>query len=458
MNTDVSTGVRPIKKILVANRGEIALRVIRAARELDIPTVAVYSTADADSLHVKFADEAVCIGPPAPSQSYLSVPSIVSAAEITGADAIHPGYGFLSENADFADACARSGFTFIGPPARLIRTMGDKIAARRVMSEAGLFSLPGSDGPIEPNADGSALAEAIGFPLIIKAAAGGGGRGMKIVRNPADFEQALEIARSEALSAFKSAAVYVERFVEEPRHIEFQVVADNHGQIVHLGERECSVQRRYQKLIEEAPSSALTPEKREETGARIVAALEQIGYQNVGTVELLMDEQGELYFMEMNTRIQVEHPVTEMLVRSDLVRLQIQLAQGKALPFGQHDVRMDGHAIECRINAEHPETFVPSPGTLSSFHVPGGAGVRVDSHVTAGSIVPPHSDSLLAKLIVHDFDREHAIRRMQTALREFVVEGIHTNIRFHRRLLNLSEFNSGRYDTTIVRRMLENRP
>ena len=450
--------MKPIRKILVANRGEIALRVIRAARELDMKTVAVYSTADADSLHVKFADEAVCIGPPSPSHSYLSVPSIVSAAEITAADAIHPGYGFLSENAEFADACARSGFTFIGPPAPMIRTMGDKIAARRVMAEAGLGGVPGSDGPIDGQADTAALAREIGFPLIIKAAAGGGGRGMKIVRDPAEFEQALEIARREAKTAFANDAVYVERFIERPRHIEFQVVADAYGKVVHLGERECSVQRRYQKLIEEAPSSALTPEKRAEVGGRIVAALERIGYQSVGTVELLMDEQGELYFMEMNTRIQVEHPVTEVLVRSDLVRLQIELAAGKALQFDQSDVRMDGHAIECRINAEHPETFVPSPGILSSFHVPGGAGVRVDSHVTAGSIIPPHYDSLLAKLIVHDFDREHAIRRMQTALREFVIEGIHTNVRFHRRLLALSEFTSGNYDTTIVRRMLEGGP
>lgn len=449
--------MKPIQKILVANRGEIALRVMRAARELDMKTVAVYSTADADSLHVKFADEAVCIGPPSPTQSYLSVPSIVSAAEITAADAIHPGYGFLSENAEFADACARSGFTFIGPPAELIRTMGDKITARRVMAEAGLGGLPGSDGPVDGTADGAALAREIGFPLIIKAAAGGGGRGMKIVRDPADFEQALEIARREAKTAFASDAVYVERFIERPRHIEFQVAADAYGKVVHLGERECSVQRRYQKLVEEAPSVALSPQKRAEVGAHIVAALERIGYQSVGTVELLMDEQGELYFMEMNTRIQVEHPVTELLVRSDLVRLQIELAAGKALDFDQNDVRMEGHAIECRINAEHPETFVPSPGTLSSFHVPGGTGVRVDSHVTAGSVVPPHYDSLLAKLIVHDIDREHAIRRMRTALREFVVEGIHTNVRFHRRLLEVPEFVSGNYDTTIVKGMLESR-
>jgi acetyl-CoA carboxylase biotin carboxylase subunit len=441
------------EKILVANRGEIALRVIRAARELDIKTVAVYSEADAESLHVKFADESVCIGPSSPAASYLHVPALISAAEVTAADAIHPGYGFLSENAEFAETCKRCGFTFIGPPAEAIRTMGDKIEARRTMAGVGLFSLPGSDGPIETEKEALAIAKEIGTPLIIKAAAGGGGRGMKIVRDANELKKILAVARREAEASFGDGSVYIERFVEKPRHIEFQIVADVHGNVVHLGERECSVQRRYQKLIEEAPSPAMSPEKREEVGNRITSALKKLGYSNVGTVEFLMDEHGELYFMEMNTRIQVEHPVTEMMVRMDLVRLQILLSAGFELRFSQKDIRFAGHAIECRVNAEDPKTFAPSPGTISSFHVPGGAGVRVDSHITGGSVVTPHYDSLLAKLIVHDYDRTHAIRRMRTALNEFVVEGIQTNIDFHRRLLETDDFRSGEYDTTIVDRL-----
>jgi acetyl-CoA carboxylase biotin carboxylase subunit len=442
------------KKVLVANRGEIALRVIRAARELNLPTVAVHSTADAESLHVKFADESVCIGPPAPAKSYLNIPAIISAAEVTGADAIHPGYGFLSENPAFAETCEASGFHFIGPRASSIKLMGDKIRARKAMADVGLFGLPGSPDPIDDDAVAMRLAEEIGFPLIIKAAAGGGGRGMKIVEDRSDLSRLLALARREAESSFGSGAVYIERYITKPRHIEFQVVADNYGNVVHLGERECSVQRRYQKLVEESPSPVLTEAKRREVGERVIQAVKKLEYTNVGTIEFLMDESGELYFMEMNTRIQVEHPVTEMMVRRDLVRLQIQLSEGLELPFGQDDVQLRGHAIECRVNAEDPVTFAPSPGVITAFHVPGGAGVRVDCHVTTGATVVPHYDSLLGKLIVHDIDREHAIRRMKTALREFVVEGIHTNIPFHRKILEHPGFVSGDYDTTIVQRML----
>lgn len=447
----------PFKKILVANRGEIALRVIRAARELGIATVAVYSDADAESMHVKFADESVCIGPPPPLESYLHIPALIAAAEITGTEAIHPGYGFLSENPRFAETCEKSGFTFIGPSARLIEVMGDKVAARKAMNEAGLASVPGSSEPLTTDAQAMAVAKQIGFPLIIKASAGGGGRGMKIVRDPAQLAAQLATARSEAGAAFGNDAVYVERFIERPRHIEFQVVADHHGQVVHLGERECSVQRRYQKLIEEAPSTALTAAKRAEVGATVTAALRKIGYRNVGTVEFLMDEGKELYFIEMNTRIQVEHPVTEMLVRQDLVRLQIRIAAGEPLPFTQDDVQFSGHAIECRINAEDPDTFAPSPGLITALNFPGGAGVRVETHVTNGANVAPHYDSMLAKVIVHDVDRAQAIRRMRSALKETVIEGIRSNVPFQRRVLENPEFVSGQYDTGLVGRMVDGR-
>jgi acetyl-CoA carboxylase, biotin carboxylase subunit len=442
------------KKILVANRGEIALRIIRAARELNIATVAVYSTADVESLHVKFADESVCIGPPQPSKSYLNIPAIISAAEVTSADAIHPGYGFLSENAGFAEICAQCGFTFIGPKPEAISLMGDKISARKAMRDAGLFGLPGCDEPLTSDKEALAVAKDIGFPLIIKAAAGGGGRGMKIVREKNDLPQMLAIARNEALAGFGNDSVYIERFIERPRHIEFQICADNYGSIVHLGERECSVQRRYQKLVEESPSPAMTPEKRSAVGERIVKALATFGYSTVGTVELLMDENGELYFMEMNTRIQVEHPVTEMVTGIDLVRLQITLAAGKKLPFSQEDVRFNGHAIECRVNAEDPFSFDPSPGAITGFHIPGGPGVRVDSHVTQDTMVQPFYDSLLAKLIVHDIDRMHAIRRMRSALKEFIVEGIKSNIPFHRRVMENKSFVFGEYDTNIATRVV----
>ena len=443
------------KKILVANRGEIALRVIRAARELNIATVAVYSTADADSLHVKFADESVCIGPSSAAESYLKIPAIIAAAEITGADAIHPGYGFLSENAHFARTCEKCGFRFIGPAPEHIEKMGDKIIARRTMRELGLPSLPGSPGPLESSEEAKRVAREVGFPLIIKAAAGGGGRGMKIVRDPKDLDTALQLAQTEARAAFGNGAVYVERFVEKPRHIEFQIAADHYGRVVHLGERECSVQRRYQKLVEESPSPAITPAKRMEVGERITTALSQLGYTNVGTVELLMDEKGELWFMEMNTRIQVEHPVTEMVTGRDLVRTQILLAQGEPLPFTQDEISLRGHAIEVRINAEDSTKFAPSPGTITDFHMPGGVGIRVDSHVTSGTLVPPHYDSLIGKLIVHDVDRDHTLRRLEGALRECVVNGISTNIPFHRRVLSNSAFAAGEYDTNLVRRILE---
>ncbi len=445
------------KKILVANRGEIALRVMRAARELGIPTVAVYSTADAESLHVKFADEAVCIGPPSPKESYLSIPAIISAAEISAADAIHPGYGFLSENPNFAQICKLCGFKFIGPEADLIRTMGDKITARETMRKAGLPILPGSREALTDEASALEIAREIGTPVIIKAAAGGGGRGMKIVWKEEDLAAAVSVARAEAEAAFGNGAVYVERYVTKPRHIEFQVAADEHGNVVHLGERECSVQRRHQKLIEESPSPGVTPELRERMGATIVAALKKLGYTNVGTVELLMDERGELYFMEMNTRIQVEHPVTEMVTGIDLVRLQIEVAAGKPLPFTQADIKMRGHAIECRVNAEDPDTFAPSPGHITAYHMPGGPGVRVDSFVTTDATVLPYYDSMVAKLIVHDTSRDAAIARMRAALRECVVEGIKTNVPFHRRAMTDAEFTSGVYDTRIVERMMARR-
>ena len=441
------------RKILIANRGEIALRVIRAARELGIQTVAVHSVADAESLHVKFADEAVCIGPASPTESYLDIPSIIAAAEMASVDAIHPGYGFLSENAKFADICKLCGFTFIGPPPELIRVMGDKIEARATMKDAGLPILPGCD-EVESEEEALQIAREVGCPLIIKAAAGGGGRGMKVVWDEAELPTALELARREAITAFGNGALYIERYVQKPRHIEFQVAADVHGNVVHLAERECSVQRRHQKLIEEAPSPILSMKKRREVGDIITKALRHIGYSNVGTVELLMDENEELYFMEMNTRIQVEHPVTEQVTGVDLIRLQIELAAEHPLPYDGDFLNPKGHSIECRINAEDPETFAPSPGTISAFHVPGGLGIRVDTFVTQDSVIHPHYDSLIAKLIVHDHNRSAAINRMKSALSEFVVEGIKTNIPFHRLALENEEFVEGQYDTHIVERIL----
>jgi acetyl-CoA carboxylase biotin carboxylase subunit len=440
------------KKILIANRGEIALRIIRACRELGIPTVTVHSTADSDALHAKFADESVCIGPPASRDSYLNIPAIISVAEITGADGIHPGYGFLAENAEFADVCERCGISFIGPRADIMRLMGDKVRARAAMGAAGVPILPGS-GVLTSDAEAAREAARIGYPIIIKAAAGGGGRGMKVVLAPEQLPAQLATARAEALAGFGNPDVFMERYVTRPRHVELQMLADGRGRVVCLGERECSVQRRHQKLVEEAPSVALSPERRDDLMARASVALKQVGYSNVGTLEFLLDEDGSLYFMEMNTRIQVEHTVTEMVTGVDLVREQILLAAGQPLELPE-DIRPRGHAIECRVNAEHPVTFAPSPGRITALNLPGGFGVRVDTHIYEGYRVPPHYDSLLAKLIVHAEDRPAAIRRLRRALGEFVVEGIRTNLDFHRRLVQHPDFVSGSIDTHFVERMM----
>jgi acetyl-CoA carboxylase biotin carboxylase subunit len=442
------------RKVLIANRGEIALRVIRACKELGVATVAVHSTADANALHVRFADEAVCIGPPPSKESYLNVPAILSAAEITRADAIHPGYGFLSENADFAEVCRNCKIHFIGPKPEVIRIMGNKVRAREAARDAGLPLLPGSAGVLKDPKEAEKHAKEIGFPVILKAAAGGGGRGMKIVREPGALTQAFATASAEAVSSFANGDLYIERYVEKPRHIEIQIVADEHGNIIHLNERECSVQRRHQKLIEESPSPALTPELREEMGRVSVEAMKKVGYNNLGTIEFLLDESGHFYFMEMNTRVQVEHPVTELVSGTDLVRDQIKLAAGQPLTRKQKDVRINGAAIECRINAEDPVTFAPSPGKITAYSVPGGYGVRVDSAAYENYSVLPYYDSLIAKLIVHAEDRETAIRRMQRALSEYVIQGIKTNIPFHRAALAEEDFAQGHYDTRLVERLL----
>ena len=440
------------KKILIANRGEIALRVIRAARELGIPTVAVHSSVDAEALHVKFADESVCIGPAPAKQSYLHIPAIISAAEITGADAIHPGYGFLSENAEFAEVCRRCGITFIGPTPELMRLMGGKISARKAMVAAGVPILPGT-GLLETDEQALAAVEEIGFPIIIKASAGGGGRGMKIVESKERLIEQLHTARSEAQAGFGSPDVYLERYVQAPRHIEVQIVADGQGGVTALGERECSIQRRHQKLVEEAPSIALSDEQRDGLLSLCTKAILDIGYSNVGTLEFLLDEHGRFYFMEMNTRIQVEHTVTEMVTGLDLVREQIRLATGERLsPTFTGRFRPRGHAIECRVNAEDSVTFAPSPGRITGLNLPGGFGVRVDTHIYEGYVVPPNYDSLLAKLIVHAEDREAARRRLRRALHEFVVEGIKTNLDFHRRLVDHPDFIAGRLDTHFMER------
>ena len=442
------------KKVLIANRGEIALRVIRACRELGIRTVAIHSTADAESLHVRFADEAVCVGPPQSRDSYLNIRSILSAAEVTGADAIHPGYGFLSENATFAEALEQVGLKFIGPRSAMLKLMGNKVQAREAAEKAGLPLLPGARGVLQGPDDADRVAREVGFPIILKAAAGGGGRGMKIVREGGDVRKAFETASSEALSAFGNGDMYLERYVEEPRHIEMQIVADERGNVIHLGERECSVQRRHQKLIEEAPSPAVTPELRREMGEVALKAMREIGYNNVGTIEFLLDEKGRYYFMEMNTRIQVEHPVTEQVYGLDLLRLQIKLAAGHDLPRTQDQVVPRFHAIECRINAEDPESFAPSPGRIVGYHQPGGYGVRVDTIAYEQYKVQPYYDSLVAKLVCWADSREVAIARMKRALDEYVVEGIKTNLAFHRRVLRNAAFAAGRYDTRIVEQIL----
>ncbi len=442
------------KKVLIANRGEIALRVIRACRELGIATVAVHSTADANALHVRFADESVCIGPPPSKESYLNIPQLLSAAEITRADAIHPGYGFLSENAAFAEVCENCKIRFIGPRPEMLRLMGNKVSARNAAREVGLPLLPGSTGTLKDPKEAEAMAQEIGFPVILKAAAGGGGKGMKIVREPGALAQAFATAAAEAVASFNNGDLYIERYVEKPRHIEIQILADEHGRIIHLGERECSVQRRHQKLIEESPSPALSPELREKMGRISVQAMEKLGYNNVGTIEYLLDEHGQFYFMEMNTRIQVEHPVTELVTGIDLVREQIRLASGLPLRWRQEDIQMRGAAIECRVNAEDPVTFAPWPGKITAYSAPGGYGVRVDSGAYENYTVLPHYDSLLAKLIVHAEDRETAIRRMERALGEYVVQGIRTNIPFHRAALAEEAFREGQYDTRFVERLL----
>ena len=440
------------KKVLVANRGEIALRIIRACREMGIKSVAVYSTADADALHVKFADQAVCIGPPPSRQSYLNIPSLISAAEVTGADAIHPGYGFLSEDAEFAEVCQKCKLTWIGPPPSAMRLMGDKISARAAMSAAGVPILPGT-GTINTEDELRDHAARIGLPVILKAAAGGGGRGMKIIHDADRLANDWNTGRTEALAAFGNPDMYMERYCERPRHIEIQVAADRHGNYAHLGERECSIQRRHQKVIEEAPSLALPDSVRTELTTAAVKAISSIGYYNVGTLEFLLDKDGRFYFMEMNTRLQVEHPVTELVTGLDLVREQLNIAAGEKLSFSGVR-RPRGHAIEMRINAEDPNNFAPWPGRITALHLPGGLGVRVDTHIYQGYVVPPNYDSMIAKIIVHDVDRPSAIRRARRCLDEMVIEGPRTNIPFLRRLMDHPAFRAGDFDTGFVARFL----
>ncbi len=448
------------RKVLVANRGEIALRVIRACRELGIRTVAVYSEADRESLHVRFADEDICIGPPPARESYLNIPRLMAAAEITGAEAIHPGYGFLAENAEFAEICEHAELIFIGPSARQIRLMGDKAVARKTMAEVGVPTVPGSPGTLEDVESAREVAESIGFPVLIKAAAGGGGKGMRVVDDPGQFERQFQAAQQEAGAAFGDPTVYMEKYLRRPRHIEFQLLGDRHGRVIHLGERDCSIQRRHQKLIEESPSPAMTPEIRAAMGEAAVKGASHIGYYSAGTMEFLLDEDGSFYFMEMNTRIQVEHPVTEMVTGVDLVKEQIRIADGERISVPDNGVfSLRGHAIECRINAEDPaRKFAPSPGTITSFHPPGGPGVRVDTHAYAGYRVPPNYDSLIGKLIVHGQDRTEALARMRFALECFVVEGIHTTIPFLLELMYDENFVNGDFDTKYLeRRMAEQR-
>jgi acetyl-CoA carboxylase biotin carboxylase subunit len=442
------------KKVLVANRGEIALRVIRACKELGVATVAVHSTADAESLHVRFADEAICIGPPPSRQSYLNARAVLAAADVTGADAVHPGYGFLSENAEFAEMVQKMGMKFIGPRPEMIRLMGNKVQARETAEKAGLPLLPGARGTLADAAEAERIAEQVGYPVILKAASGGGGRGMKICRERSQVRQLFETASAEAQAAFNDGSMYLERYVEQPRHIEIQIVADEHGHVVHLGERECSVQRRHQKMIEEAPSPAVTPALRREMGEVAVKAMQEIGYNNVGTVEFLLDEAGRYYFMEMNTRIQVEHPVTEQVYGLDLLREQIRLAAGEPLERTQESVVPIAHTIEFRVNAEDPITFAPSPGKITGYHQPGGYGVRVDTMAYEQYKVQPFYDSLVAKLIVTGATREIALRRAMRALNEYVIEGIKTNIPFHKRVLTAPAFVAGRYDTRLVDQIL----
>ncbi len=443
-----------LDKVVIANRGEIALRILRACRELDIKTVAVHSTADNSLKHVLLADETVCIGPPPSPQSYLNMPAIISAAEVTDSVAIHPGYGFLSENADFAERVEKSGFTFIGPKAETIRLMGDKVSAINVMKKAGVPCVPGSGGPLGTDAtENLRVARDIGYPVIIKASGGGGGRGMRVVHSEAALLNSINVTQQEAQAAFGNPQVYMEKFLEKPRHIEFQVIADNHGNVVHLGERDCSMQRRHQKVIEEAPAPGLSPAEREKMGERVVEACRAVGYRSAGTLEFLYQD-GEFYFIEMNTRIQVEHPVTEMITGIDLVKTQLLVASGEKLPFVQSDIRLTGHALECRINAEDAKTFAPSPGKVNRWHSPGGPGIRVDSHVYSGYTVPPNYDSMIGKLIAHGESRATAIARMKNALAELVVDGIKTNTALHQEILSHAAFQEGGLDIHYLERRL----
>jgi acetyl-CoA carboxylase biotin carboxylase subunit len=447
-----------LRKVLIANRGEIALRVISACKELGIATVAVYSEADRNSLHVRFADEAICIGPPRPGDSYLNVPAVISAAEIANVDAIHPGYGLLSENANFAEVCRVSNIKFIGPPPEVTRLMGEKEKARQAMKKANVPILPGSDGVVADAEDALRWASEVGYPVILKAKAGGGGRGMRIVRSPEELPNLYAAASQEASNAFGNGEMYMEKFIERPRHIEFQILADEHGNVEVLFERECSIQRRHQKLIEEAPSLQVTPKIREHLSSTLKRCLTEIGYQNAGTIEFLMDEDGSIYFIEMNTRIQVEHPVTEAITGIDLVKAQLRIASGERLDqILPRNIEIRGHAIECRINAEHPNKFTPSAGKITVFNLPGGNGVRVDTAQYAEGVVPPYYDSLIAKLIVHGKDREEAIARMERALGMFVVEGIDTSIALHKEIFKDPDFRAGNFDTKFMERFLANR-
>ena len=443
------------RKVLIANRGEIALRILNACRELGIRTVAIYSEADRDSLHVRFADEAICIGPPRLAESYLNVPAVISAAEIADVDAIHPGYGLLSENANFAEVCRASNIKFIGPPPEVTRLMGEKEKARQAMKKAKVPILPGSDGVIASDKEALEWAKKVGYPVILKAKAGGGGRGMRIVRTPEELPNLFHAAYGEAANAFGNGELYMEKFIEQPRHIEFQMLADEHGNVASLFERECTIQRRHQKLIEEAPSLQMTPKLREELGRTLCRCLAEIGYQNAGTVEFLMDEDGQLYFIEMNTRIQVEHPVTEAITGVDLVKAQLRIAAGERLDaILPPKLEIRGHAIECRINAEHPVKFTPSAGKITVFNVPGGNGVRVDTALYAEGVVPPYYDSLIAKLIVRGRDRAEAIAKMDRALSQFVVQGIETSISMHRAIVQDPGFRAGEFDTRFMERFL----
>jgi acetyl-CoA carboxylase biotin carboxylase subunit len=443
-----------LEKLVIANRGEIALRILRACKELGIKTVAVHSTADYSLKHVLLADESVCIGPPASQLSYLNMPAIISAAEVTDAGAIHPGYGFLSENADFAERVENSGFIFVGPKAETIRLMGDKVSAIRIMKGYGVPCVPGSDGPLGPEADENLrIARDIGYPVIIKASGGGGGRGMRVVHTEASLLNAINITKAEALAAFNNDQVYIEKFLERPRHIEFQILADGQGNVIHLGERDCSMQRRHQKVVEEAPAPGITARQRKIMGERCVDAVRAVGYRSAGTLEFLYQD-GEFYFIEMNTRIQVEHPVTELITGIDLVKAQLLIAAGEKLPYTQGDVQIRGHAIECRINAEDAKTFMPSPGPIRLWHPPGGPGVRIDSHVYSGYNVPPNYDSLIGKVITHAETREAAIARMKNALGEMVIEGIKTNIALHQEIFSHQAFGAGGQDIHYLERRL----